>query len=151
MAERRITVSLFLCVFAAQSGAIALSPVLAAVAAEFDVSPAVVGQLRSVAGLAAGVASLALPAAARRFGLSRLLHAGAALLAVASLASAAIPRRLFAYSPPSCGSDCSSRTSLTIRTVGARPVLPGLPERAGPYSWPGSRSRSILRCSSSSE
>jgi predicted MFS family arabinose efflux permease len=70
---------------------IALSPVLAAVAAEFDVSTAVVGQLRSVAGLAAGAASLALPAAARRLGLSRLLRAGAALLAAASLASAAAP------------------------------------------------------------
>ena len=91
MAERRVTLSLFLCVFAAQSGAIALSPVLAAVAADFDVSTAAVGQLRSVAGLAAGVASLALPAAARRFGLGRLLRAGAALLAVASLASAAAP------------------------------------------------------------
>ena len=91
MAERRITLSLFLCVFAAQSGAIALSPVLAAVAAEFDVSTAAVGQLRSVAGLAAGVASLALPAAVRRLGLSRLLRAGAALLALASLASAAAP------------------------------------------------------------
>ena len=91
MAERRTILSLFLCVFAAQSGAIALSPVLAAVAAEFDVSTAAVGQLRSVAGLAAGVASLALPAAVRRLGLSRLLRAGAALLALASLASAAAP------------------------------------------------------------
>ncbi len=91
MAERRLTLSLFLCVFAAQSGAIALSPVLASVAAEFDVSTAVVGQLRSVVGLAAGVASFALPAAARRLGPSRLLRAGAALLGVASLASAAAP------------------------------------------------------------
>jgi DHA1 family inner membrane transport protein len=91
VAERRITLSLFLCVFAGQSGAIALSPVLAAVAAEFDVSTAAVGQLRSVAGLAAGIASLMLPAAVRRFGLSRLLRAGAALLAAASLASAAAP------------------------------------------------------------
>ena len=91
MAERRITLSLFLCVFAAQSGVIALSPVLAAVGSEFGVSTAVVGQLRSVAGLAAGVASLALPAAARRLGLSRLLRGGAALLVVASLASAAAP------------------------------------------------------------
>jgi predicted MFS family arabinose efflux permease len=91
VAERRITLSHFLCVFAAQSGAIAHSPVLAAVAGEFDVSTALVGQLRSVAGLAAGVASLALPAAARRFGLRRLLRTGAALLALASLASAAAP------------------------------------------------------------
>jgi predicted MFS family arabinose efflux permease len=91
VAERRITLSLFLCVFAAQSGAIALSPVLAAVAAEFDVSTAAVGQVRSVGGLAAGVASLMLPVAVRRLGLSRLLRAGAALLAAASLASAAAP------------------------------------------------------------
>lgn len=91
MAERRITLSLFLCVFAAQSGAIALSPVLAAVAAEFDVSTAEVGQLRAVAGFAAGAASLALPAVARRFELARMLRVGAALLAVASLASAAAP------------------------------------------------------------
>jgi predicted MFS family arabinose efflux permease len=91
VSERRITLSLFLSVFAAQSGAIALSPVLPAVAAEFDVSTAVVGQLRSVAGLAAGIASLALPAAARRLGLSRVLRAGAVLLAAASVASAAAP------------------------------------------------------------
>jgi len=91
VAKRRITLSLFLCVFAAQSGVIALSPVLAAVGSEFGVSTAAVGQLRSVAGLAAGVASLALPAAARRLGLSRLLRGGAALLVVASLASAAAP------------------------------------------------------------
>jgi predicted MFS family arabinose efflux permease len=91
VAERRITLSLFLSVFAAQSGAIALSPVLTAVAAEFDVSTALIGQLRSVAALAAGVASLALPAAARRYGLRRLLRTGAALLALASLASAVAP------------------------------------------------------------
>jgi predicted MFS family arabinose efflux permease len=91
---RRIALSLALCVFAAQSGLIALSPVLGAVAAGFGVSTAVVGQLRSVAGLAAGIASLALPRAARRFGLSRLLRAGAVLLAVSSLASAAAPSLL---------------------------------------------------------
>jgi MFS transporter, DHA1 family, inner membrane transport protein len=89
--QLRIALSLFLCVFAAQSGMIALSPVLAAVAADFGVSTAVVGQLRTVTGLAAGLASLALPAAARRFGLSRLLRGGAVLLAVAALASAAAP------------------------------------------------------------
>jgi predicted MFS family arabinose efflux permease len=58
------------------------------------VSTAVVGALRSVAALAAGLASLSLPAAARRFGLRRLLRAGAALLAAASLASAAAPSLL---------------------------------------------------------
>jgi DHA1 family inner membrane transport protein len=91
VANRRITLSLFLCLFAAQSGTIALSPVLAAVASDFDVSTALVGELRSVAGLAAALASLALPTAVRRLGLSRLLRAGAALLAVAAVASAAAP------------------------------------------------------------
>jgi DHA1 family inner membrane transport protein len=91
VSNRRITLSLFLSLFAAQSGTIALSPVLADVASEFDVSTALVGELRSVAGLAAAFASLALPTAVRRLGLSRLLRAGAALLAVAALASAAAP------------------------------------------------------------
>ena len=91
MASRRITLSLFLSVFAAQSGAIALSPVLVKVAAEFNVSTALVGELRTIGGLAAAVASLALPAAVRRVGLSGLLRTGAALLAVASIASAAAP------------------------------------------------------------
>ena len=88
---RRIALSLALSVFAAQSGLIALSPVLGAVGRDFGVSTAVVGPVRAVAGLAAGMASLALPAAARRFGLSRLLRAGAVLLAMASVASAAAP------------------------------------------------------------
>ena len=91
MSNRRITLSLFLCVFAAQSGAIALSPVLVKVAAEFDVSTALVGEVRTIGGLTAAVASLALPVAVRRLGLSRLLRIGAVLLAVASLVSAAAP------------------------------------------------------------
>lgn len=89
--QRRIALSLSLCVFAAQSGLIVLSPVVARVAADFNVSTAVVGQLRSVAGFAAGLASLALPAMARRLGLARLLRVGAILLAAASLASAVAP------------------------------------------------------------
>jgi DHA1 family inner membrane transport protein len=89
--HRRIAFSLFLSVFAAQASLIALSPVLPAVAADFGVSTAAAGQLRTVAGLAAGLASLVLPAAVRRLGLRRLLVAGAALLGAGSAASAAAP------------------------------------------------------------
>jgi DHA1 family inner membrane transport protein len=77
--------------FAAQSGLIALSPVLAEVADEFGVSTAAAGQLRTVAGLAAGVTALVLSVAARRLGLRRLLVGGALLLAAGSLVSAAAP------------------------------------------------------------
>jgi MFS transporter, DHA1 family, inner membrane transport protein len=83
--------TLFLCLFAAQAAVIAVSPVLAAVARDFDVSTATAGQLRSVSGLAAGLAALAMGALAGRFGLRDLLVLGLAVLGGGSLASAAAP------------------------------------------------------------
>ena len=77
--------------FAAQAGAIALSPVLAEVASDFDVSTATAGQLRTVAGLVAGVTALALGRLAGRVGLRRQLLGGLVLLALGSLGSAAAP------------------------------------------------------------
>ncbi len=88
---RAISAVLFLCLFAGQSGAIALSPVLAEVAADLDVSTAVAGQLRTIAGLVAVVTALALGRLGARVGLGRQLLAGSILLAVGSLASAAAP------------------------------------------------------------
>ena len=82
---------LFACVFAAQSGLIALSPVLVAVAADLGVSPAAAGQLRGAAGLAAGVAATTVPRAARKLGLRPLLILGGAALLVGSVASALAP------------------------------------------------------------
>ena len=84
---------LFLSLFASQAGLIVLSPVLAQVAADLDVSTAAAGQLRTVAGVASGTAALilAFSKTARRATLRDRLIAGAALLAVASLASAAAP------------------------------------------------------------
>jgi predicted MFS family arabinose efflux permease len=79
------------CLFAAQAGLIALSPVLSAVAADFDVSTAAAGQLRLALGLAAGVTALAAGRLGARFSLRALLVAGAAILAFASVASAAAP------------------------------------------------------------
>jgi DHA1 family inner membrane transport protein len=70
---------------------IALSPLLADVAADLGVSTATAGQLRTISGLAAGVTALALGPAARRLGLRGLLLVGTLLLALGSLASAAAP------------------------------------------------------------
>src|SRR5215213_2795452 len=94
-ASRRETAAisgvLFLCLFAAQAGLIALSPVLADVARDLDVSTAVAGQLRTVAGIAAGVTALAFGPVGRRVGLGGRLLAGSALVASGSAASAAAP------------------------------------------------------------
>ena len=88
---RGVSGVLFLCLFASQAGAIALSPVLAEVASDLDVSTAAAGQLRTIAGLVAGLTALALGWAGGRVGLGRQLLAGSLLLALGSLASAAAP------------------------------------------------------------
>ena len=86
-----VSAVLFLCLFAGQAGAIALSPVLANVAHDLDVSTAAAGQLRTVAGLVAGVTALALGRLSARVTLRKQLLAGSLLLALGSLASAAAP------------------------------------------------------------
>jgi DHA1 family inner membrane transport protein len=91
VSHTRVSAILFLCLFAAQSGLIALSPVLVQVASDLDVSTATAGQLRTISGLAAGVTALALVRMGRRASLQRQLVTGAGLLALSSLASAAAP------------------------------------------------------------
>jgi predicted MFS family arabinose efflux permease len=88
-----ISLILFVCLFAAQSGLIALSPVLAEVADDLGVSTATAGQLRTLSGLAAGTAALllAFTRSARRFALRELLLGGAAILALGSVGSAVAP------------------------------------------------------------
>jgi predicted MFS family arabinose efflux permease len=88
---RAVSVTLLLCLFAAQAALIAMAPVLAVAAAELHVSTAAAGQLRTITGLAAGVTALMLGGVAGRVGLGRQLLAGSALLAIASIASAAAP------------------------------------------------------------
>lgn len=91
MSGLRPSAVLFLCLFAGQAGAIALSPVLVEVAHDLHVSTATAGQLRTVAGVVAGVTALALGRFGARVALKRQLLGGAALLALGSLASAAAP------------------------------------------------------------
>ena len=88
---RAASAVLFLCLLAGQAGAIALSPVLAEVAADLNVSTALAGQLRTIAGLVATVTALTLGRLGARLGLGRQLLAGSILLAFGSLASAAAP------------------------------------------------------------
>jgi predicted MFS family arabinose efflux permease len=88
---RAVSSALFLCLFAAQAAVIAMAPVLTAAAGDLHVSTAAAGQLRTITGLAAGITALMLGAVAGRVGLGRQLLAASALLAVASIASAAAP------------------------------------------------------------
>lgn len=81
----------FLCLFAAQAGALTLSPILPGVAREFGISTAAAGQLRTLAGLSGAIAALAVVLVGARVGLRRLLMAGNGLLALGSAASAAAP------------------------------------------------------------
>jgi MFS transporter, DHA1 family, inner membrane transport protein len=85
------TLVLFLALFASQAGVLVMSPILARVAAEFDVSIAAAGQLRILAApFAAGVALLTGRSLAR-FSPRALIGAGSALLALGSIASAVAP------------------------------------------------------------
>jgi predicted MFS family arabinose efflux permease len=83
--------ALFLCLFAVQAGVIALSPVLAQVASDFDVSTATAGQLRSVSGLVAGLTAVSMGRLSGKLGLRELLLIGLGTLAAGSLLSAAAP------------------------------------------------------------
>jgi DHA1 family inner membrane transport protein len=82
--------ALFLGLFASQAGVLVLSLILVDVARDFDVSTAVAGQLRLAAAPLAAIVAVAV-ARAGRLPLRSLLVAGAVLVAVGSLASAAAP------------------------------------------------------------
>ncbi len=82
---------LFTCLFAGQSAVLVLSPILTEVAASFSVSTAVAGQLRTLSGVCAGLAALALGRVAQRFSLRGLLLLGTGMLALGSVLSATAP------------------------------------------------------------
>ncbi len=90
-AARATGATLALALGASQAAVLALTPVLADVARELDVSTATAGQLRTVSGLAAGLTALFLGLAASRVGLRELVGAGLVLLAAGSVLSAAAP------------------------------------------------------------
>ena len=131
--HRAVAIVLFLALFAAQAGAIALAPVLAEVARDLDVSTATAGQLRTIAGLAAGVTALALGRLGPRVGLRRQLLAGSGLLALGSLASAAAPGiALLALAQVPVGAGIAVLT--TAGTLAAAEWVPA-EHRARTLSW----------------
>jgi DHA1 family inner membrane transport protein len=133
MSTARVSAVLFLCLFAGQAGAIALSPVLAEVARDLDVSTATAGQLRTVAGLVAGITALALGRLGARFALSRQLLVGSLLLALGSLASAAAPSfGLLAAAQVPVGAGIAILT--TAGTLAAAEWVPA-ERRAATLSW----------------
>jgi DHA1 family inner membrane transport protein len=128
-----VSALLFLLLFSAQAGLIVLSPVLADVARDLDVSTAQAGQIRTVAGLVAAIAALASSRAARRVGLRRQLLAGTALLALGSLTSAAAPSFVvlaLAQAPIGAGVGILT-TSATL----AAAAWVGPPRRTRALSW----------------
>ena len=92
MSERHATAAtLALCLAASQAALLTLTPILASVAADFDVSTATAGQLRTISGLTAGVTALLSGLAAARIGLRELLLAGLGFLVVGTAVSAIAP------------------------------------------------------------
>jgi predicted MFS family arabinose efflux permease len=82
---------LFMCVFTSQAAVLVLSPILVEVAGDLDVSTAVAGQLRVFAAPVALAAAVLVARWAGRIPLRTLLCAGATLVGVGSVASAAAP------------------------------------------------------------
>jgi len=86
---RIVGITLLAALAASQSALVVLNPLLPDVARDLDVSVATAGQLRTLSGLAAGVAALAVGLLATRFGLRELLLGAIATLAAGSILSAA--------------------------------------------------------------
>ncbi len=90
-ARRETGAALALCLGASQGALLVLTPILAAVAGDLDVSTATAGQLRTISGLAAGTTALLSGLAAARVGLRDLLIGALVFLAAGSALSALSP------------------------------------------------------------
>ena len=88
---RAVGVTLLSALAASQAALVVLNPLLPDVARDLDVSVATAGQLRTVSGLAAGVAAIATGLLAARVGLRGLMLGALVILAVGSLVSALAP------------------------------------------------------------
>jgi predicted MFS family arabinose efflux permease len=88
---RAVGIALLASLAASQAALVVLNPLLPDVAADLDVSVATAGQLRTVSGLAAGVAALTAGLWATRLGLRGLLLGGISTLALGSLISGVAP------------------------------------------------------------
>src|SRR5919108_821529 len=124
---------LFLSLFAGQAAVLVLAPILPDVAGEFGVSTATAGQLRSLSGVAGGLAAVGLGVLARRLRVRQLLAGGLALLAFGSLASASAPSfTALAAAQVAIGAGVAAVLSAGVAAAGewARPQ-----ERTRVLSW----------------
>jgi len=85
---RSVGITLLAALAASQAALVVLNPLLPDVAGDLDVSVATAGQIRTVSGLAAGVAALTVGLLATRVGLRGLMLGAVATLAAGSLLSA---------------------------------------------------------------
>ena len=88
---RAVGITLLAALAASQAALVVLNPLLPDIADDLDVSVAAAGQLRTVSGLAAGVAALVIGLLAAHVGLRGLLLGGIAILVCGSMLSAAAP------------------------------------------------------------
>lgn len=88
---RAVGTALLAALAASQAALVVLNPLLPDVASDLGISVATAGQLRTVSGLAAGLAALTAGLWATRVGLRELLLGGVATLALGSLVSAVAP------------------------------------------------------------
>lgn len=84
---RAVGIALLAALAASQAALVVLNPLLPDVARDLDVSVATAGQLRTVSGLAAGIAALATGLLAARVGLRGLMLGALVTLACGSLVS----------------------------------------------------------------
>jgi predicted MFS family arabinose efflux permease len=88
---RAVGIALLAALAASQAALVVLNPLLPDVASDLGISVAAAGQLRTVSGLAAGLAALSSGLWATRLGLRELLFVGVGTLAFGSLLSGVAP------------------------------------------------------------
>src|SRR5690348_14239516 len=99
-----VTAILFSCLFAAQSGQLARTPVLTDAARAFGLSTAAAGQIRTGAAAFSALAAIAAGALATRVGLRAVLRAGLALVLAGASRSSTRP------------SPSTERSSMSVRS-----------------------------------
>ena len=127
------SLALFMSVFTSQAAVLVLSPILVAVAREFDVSTAAAGQLRVVAAPVAAVVAIVIARSAGRLPVRSLLGAGTALVGGGSIASAAAPSFLVL-----------ALAQVPV-WIGVAVLVAGGVGAAGSWSVPEARSRVVAR------
>jgi predicted MFS family arabinose efflux permease len=104
MSNRRLALTLFTCLYAAQAAFLSVGSVLPEIAHAFGAHTATAGQLRAVSGLAGAATAIVLVAGGSRLGVHRLLVAGLGLIAASSVFSAAAPSLVaLAAAQAACG------------------------------------------------